>query len=152
VTRADSLIGALLLLGCLLMLWLATRLQYGTEFAPGPGFAPVWLALIGAILSFLLAVTAWRVRRLPAEQPETGGVAGLARVGASLIGLAVIIQLIPPLGLLLALLVYLIFLSLAVERLGLVTSLGVSIGTVGFIYLVFARFLGVPFPMGPLGF
>ena len=152
MTRADSPIGALLVLGCLWVLWQASRLQYGTEFAPGPGFAPVWLALIGASLSLLLALVAWRARPRSVEQPTTGGPAGLVRVGASLIAMAVLLQLVPLLGLLLALLIYLIFISLAIERLGLALSLGVSVGTVGFIYLVFARFLGVPFPTGPLGF
>ena len=152
MTRADVPIGVLLAVACLWVHWQARALQYGTEFAPGPGFAPLWLSLVVLVLAVLVALQGWRTRGVPAEPVETGGRSGLLRVAASLAGMLVMLLLIPALGLLLALLVYLLFLAFGVERLRPVTSVGVSVGTVGFIHLVFARFLGVPLPTGPLGF
>jgi hypothetical protein len=151
VTRADLPIGLLLAVACLFILWQATLLPYGSEFAPGPGFAPIWLALLGFILSMLVAINAWRQPGLPPGSDFSDRRA-LARVGASTVGLFVMLALIPPLGMLLSLLLFLLFLSLAVERLQPAAAVGVSLGTVGFVYLVFQRFLNVPFPTGPLGF
>lgn len=152
MTRADVPIGLLLTVACVWVFWQATALPYGSEFAPGPGFAPVWLSLLGTIFGVLVVANAWRNRGLALAPVETGGRLGLARVAAGLGGALVMLLLVPALGLLPALLAYLVFLSLAVERLSPPLGLGVSVGTIGFIYLVFARLLGVPFPSGPLGF
>jgi putative tricarboxylic transport membrane protein len=152
VTRADLPICLLLAAGCLWVLWLATRLPYGSEFAPGPGFAPTWLAGLGAIMALGLAIIAARRPGLPAAPPAEGGRAGLARVAAAVAGLAIMLLLIPRLGLLLALFAYLVFLTLAVQRLSIAASLLTGAGTIAFLYVVFQRALGVPFPSGPLGF
>lgn len=153
MTRADRFIGVVLGVACLWALWQATTFPYGAEFAPGPGFAPVWLSAIGAALSFLIAFNSWRWRaRLPSEAAATGGRAGLLRAAAGVVGLLLMIQLIPALGFLVALGAYLVFVTLAVERLAPPVGLAASLGTAGFVYLVFGRFLGVPFPRGPLGF
>jgi hypothetical protein len=130
---------------------MATRLPFWGEFAPGPGFAPLWLAGIGAFMSLLVAALGRR-GGLPAAPPDEAGRAGLARVAVALAGLAVMMFLIGPLGLLLALFVYLAFLTLAIQRLSIVTGLLVSVGTIAFLYVVFDRLLNVPFPTGPLGF
>jgi putative tricarboxylic transport membrane protein len=151
VTRADTPIGLLLAVGCLWVFWMATRLPFWGEFAPGPGFAPLWLAGIGVLMSLLLAAIARRPG-LPAAPPDEAGRAGLARVALALAGLAAMMALMGPLGLLLALFVYLAFLTLVVQRLSIAAGLLVSAGTIVFLYLVFERALGVPFPTGPLGF
>jgi hypothetical protein len=152
LTRADIPIGLLFVVACLWVLWQASLLPYGSEFAPGSGFAPVWLSLLGLLLSVLLAGIAWLQRDRARPLPESGGRGGLARVVGSLAGMLVMILLVPALGLLPAILAYLTFLSLAVERLPFALGLGVSVGTVAFVHFVFGRFLGVPFPVGPLGF
>lgn len=152
MTRADVPIGALLTLASLIMLWQALGLPYGSEFAPGPGFAPTWITLLGVLNGALIVVTAWRQPDLPPAPPSEGGRRGLARVAASLLGLIVMMALLPALGLLLAVLVYLLFLTVVIERLSLIQALGASLGTVVFIDVVFKRLLGVPLPAGPLGF
>lgn len=153
MTRADRFIGVVLGIACLWALWQATTFPYGAEFAPGPGFAPVWLSSIGAVLSFLIAFNGWRWRaRLPGEEAPTGGRAGLFRAAAGALGMLLMILLIPALGFILALGLYLLVVTLAVERLAPPVGLAASVGTVAFVYLVFGRFLGVPFPRGPLGF
>lgn len=152
MSRADVTIGLLLAVAFLILLWQATFFPYGSEFAPGPGFAPTWLAVLGAFLSLLLAVNAWRGRRRPTFTPDLSERAGLGRVAAALLGMVVMLQLSPPLGLILAVLVYLLFLTLVVQRLSWAIALGTSLGTIVFVIVVFQRFLGVPFPEGPLGF
>lgn len=152
MSRADIAIGLLLAAAYLILLWQARAFPYGSEFAPGPGFVPTWLAVLGAFLSLLVAINAWRGRRHPSFEPEMGDRPGLIRVAAALLGMVVMLQLSPLLGLILAVLVYLLYLTLVVQRLSWVVALGTSLGTTVFIILVFQRFLGVPFPEGPLGF
>lgn len=152
MTRADFPIGLLLAAACLATLWQATALPYRSPTGPGPGFFPLWLALIGTALALLIAVNARRSPGLAAAPSEHGGRPGLVRVAAAAGGLLLMIVLIPVLGFFLAVLAYLVFLALAIERLSLPVGLGTSLGTTAFVYLVFARFLRVPFPAGPLGF
>lgn len=153
MTRADRFIGLVLAAASVWALWQATFFPYGSEFAPGPGFAPVWLSTIGAALSLLVAFNAWRWRdRVPAEAGEAGGRAGLARVGAAMLGMLIMILLLPSAGLVLGLGLYLLFLTLAVERLTPLVGVATSLGTTAFVYVVFARLLSVPFPRGPFGF
>lgn len=153
MTRADLYGGLLLAAFFAASLWEASTFQYGTEFSPGPGFAPVWLSAIGLCVSLLIAAHGLRatrpdgsVRRAPAlEKP------GLLRIGLTLLGLGVMVLLVEPLGLALALFVYLLFLTAVVQRHSIAVVLGTSVGTVLFVYFVFVYFLEVPIPKGPLG-
>ena len=156
MTRIDVYAGLLLAAGFSAVLWVASSFQYGTEFAPGPGFAPIWYGAIGLVLSLLVAGDALRTVRHSGHAADSEANAldrtGLARVGATLIGLVVMLGIIPWLGLALSILVFLLFLTLGVQRLSLPVGVGASLATVLFVYLVFVRFLGVPAPVGPLGF
>lgn len=156
MTRADLCIGLLLAAGFGAILWEASSFQYGTEFAPGPGFAPVWLSAIGIGLSLLIAWHALRAKRRPedATAEASSGLdrTGLFRVGASLAGLLVMLALVAWLGLVPSILVFLLFLTLYVQRLSVLTGIGASVGTVFFVYVIFVVLLDVPIPSGPLGF
>ena len=55
-------------------------------------------------------------------------------------------------GLVPSIFVFLLFLTLYVQRLSLLTAIGASAGTVFFVYVVFVRLLDVPIASGPLGF
>ncbi|MDP8923645.1 MAG: tripartite tricarboxylate transporter TctB family protein, partial [Chloroflexota bacterium] len=134
------------------MAWQAAGLPYLAPTGPGAGFFPLWLALIGVVLAVLIAITAHRTPGLPSGPTEHGGRAGLLRVALAAGGLLVMILLIPVFGLILAVLLYLLFLALAIERLSPAVGIGMSLGTIAFVYVVFARLLRVPFPTGPLGF
>ena len=156
MTRGDLVIGILLAVGFGATLWEASSFQYGTEFAPGPGFAPVWLSAIGIALSMLIAFHGFKATRHPGrstnERPDALDKTGLLRVGASLAGLVAMMALASWLGLVPSILVFLLFLTLYVQRLSVVTGIGASVGTVVFVYVVFVRLLDVPIPSGPLGF
>ncbi len=129
--------------------------SYGTEFAPGPGFAPVWLSAIGIAVSVLIALNAFKAARRRRPSPDSSepiDKRGLIRVGATLAGLAAMVVIAPWLGLVPSILLFLLFLTLGVQRLPTVTAIGTSAVTVLFVYVVFVRLLEVPIPSGPLGF
>lgn len=155
MTRADFICGLVLAAFFGAALWEASSFQYGTEFSPGPGFAPVWLSAIGLCVSLLIAAHGFRAMRSveASEQAaptlETGG---LARVGLTLLGLTAMVLLVKPLGLVASIVLFLLYLTLVVQRHGVAVGVGVSVGTVVFVYVVFVYFLDVPIPKGPLGF
>jgi putative tricarboxylic transport membrane protein len=156
MTRADLFAGLLLAVVFSACLWEASSFQYGTEFAPGPGFAPVWLSAIGIALSLLIALSAFKATRHPErstdERPEPLDKAGLIRVIATFAGLAAMLAIASWLGLVPSILAFLLFLTLYVQRLSVLTGIGASVGTVFFVYVVFVLLLDVPIPRGPLGF
>jgi len=147
VTRQDVAIGAVLAVVFGVMAWQATQMTYGTEFAPGPGFMPLWLGVIGAFLALAVAMRARGATGLPPADPRAE-----TRVGLSALGIAVVAMVAPIIGLVLAIAAFLLFFTLVVERLRIRVGLASSVGTAVLIYLVFERFLNVPFPIGPLGF
>ena len=156
MTRADFYGGLILSLFFGAALWEATTFQYGAEFSPGPGFAPVWLSAIGLCVSLLVAFHGLRLMRSGAAEANTEAPRlekwGSLRVALTLLGLAVMIFLVPWLGLTLAILVFLLYLTLVVQRHSVVIGVGFSLGTVVFFYFVFVYLLTVPVPKGPLGF
>lgn len=156
MTRADVFAGLLLAAAFSASLWEASSFQYGTEFAPGPGFAPVWLSAIGIVLALLITLNAFRATRHPERSTDEGSdaldKAGLLRVGATLAGLVAMLAIAPWLGLVPSIFLFLLFLTLYVQRLSIVTGISASAATVFFVYVVFVRLLDVPIPSGPLGF
>ena len=155
-TRADFFGGLLLSVFFGAALWEAWSFQYGTEFAPGPGFAPVWLSATGLCVSLLIAANGLRTMRGGVASDKAAAPAlekaGLVRVALTLLGMAAMVLLVPPLGLVGAILLFLLYLTLVVQRHGAAVGIGASVGTVVFVWVVFVYFLEVPIPKGPLGF
>jgi len=156
MTRADFVCGLLLSAFFGATLWEARSFQYGTEFAPGPGFAPVWLSAIGLCVSLMIAAHGLRAMRGGEGSEQRAAPVletwGLVRVVLTLLGLAAMVLLVEPLGLVASLLLFLLYLTLVVQRHSVGVAVGVSVGTVAFVYMVFVYFLEVPIPKGPLGF
>lgn len=155
MTRADFVAGLLLSAFFGAALWEAWSFQYGTEFSPGPGFAPVWLSAIGLCVSLIIAAHGLRAMRGGEGSEQRAAPVletwGLVRVALTLLGLAAMVLLVEPLGLVASLLLFLLYLTLVVQRHGVAVGIGVSVGTVVFVYMVFVYFLEVPIPKGPLG-
>ncbi len=147
MTRADTVIGAGLAVAFLFFLGAATAHTYQSEFAPGPGFAPFWLGAVGAAMSAVIAFRGLRAAPAPAFTR-----AGAARALAAIVGLVVALLLAEPIGFIPTMTLYLLFVTLAVERMRPVPAIAASFGTMLLVYLVFVRFLNVPLPKGPLGF
>jgi len=154
MTRADFYGGLLLTAFFGATLWEGSNFQYGTEFSPGPGFAPVWLSAIGVCVSLLITAHGLRAMKGPRAEvnaPPSLEKWGVARIVLTLLGLAAMVFLVPALGLALAILAFLLYLTLVVQRHSVVVGIGASVGTVAFVYVVFVYFLDVPIPKGPLG-
>ncbi len=154
MTRADFYGGLLLSAFFGATLWEGSTFQYGDEFSPGPGFAPVWLSLVGLCVSLLVAVHGFRAMRSGDSEAKAPSLEkwGVLRVILTLLGLAVMLSVVQWLGLALSILAFLLYLTLVVQRHSVVIGVGVSLGTVVFFYIVFVHFRGVPVPKGPLGF
>ena len=156
MTRADFVGGLLLSVFFGAALWEGWSFQYGTEFAPGPGFAPVWLSAIGLCVSLLIAAHGLLAMRGGESSEQSAAPAlekpGVVRVALTLFGLGAMIFLVESLGLVVSILLFLLYLTLVVQRLAIGVGIGASVGTVAFVYVVFVYFLDVPIPKGPLGF
>jgi putative tricarboxylic transport membrane protein len=154
--REDGVVGLILAAIFGAALWEAWSFQYSTEFAPGPGFAPVWLSAIGVVLSLTIAAGGLRAasRRTASgtASPDRVDRSGLGRVVSTLVALVVTLALVAYLGFVTSVLLFLLFLTLFVQRLRPVVGVPVSLITVALVYVVFVRLLGVPMPVGPLGF
>lgn len=74
-----------------------------------------------------------------------------ARPVGALLGLVAFLALVPVLGFVVTLAAFLVYLSLPVMRMPVPSALAVSLGTVAFVYVVFAVLLSVPFPTGLVG-
>ncbi|HYE94331.1 MAG TPA: tripartite tricarboxylate transporter TctB family protein [Terriglobales bacterium] len=148
--RADQVSGALLLAFALAFAAGARQYPYTTPNGPGSGFLPLWLGAVMAVLGGMLFVRASRAREAgPAWLP--GGRA-LARLVVVIAATAVFIWVLPVLGMTVTTAIFLVGLLRFLEGHTWVTTLGVAVATAAANWLVFIRWLNVPFPPGVLGF
>ncbi|VTU39536.1 Tripartite tricarboxylate transporter TctB family protein [Variovorax sp. PBL-H6] len=143
--RGERIFAAVIGVFGLLWIWKSTELTYLDYYAPGPGFLPLWL---GALLVVLVLVFFWSHRgtEAPASPHHP------ARWWSIVIGLAVTVGLVEPLGFMVPVALYLLFLLKRVEQLPWRLSLLVAAGTSLAIFGVFHLWLSVPLPRGPWGF
>ncbi len=146
MTRADTVIGAGLAIAFLMLVRASTDHVYQAEFAPGPGFVPFWLGVCGAALSAYVAVRGLRADPAPAFTRR-----GVLRALVAVVGLVLALALAEAVGFILTMTLYLLLVTLGVERMRPVPAVATALGTMLIVYLVFVRFLNVPLPKGPLG-
>lgn len=148
--RADQVTGLLLLAFGVSFAVGARGFPYTTPTGPGSGFLPFWLGLVMAALAFVLVVGATRQTDpgeawLPSGRP-------LVRIGIVILATALFVALMPVVGMALGTVLFLVGLLRFLEGHGWSTTLAVSVGTALVNWLIFSRWLGVPFPVGLLGF
>jgi putative tricarboxylic transport membrane protein len=150
--RAADRLGAVILLALAVAYSATAARQYTYWNASGPGsaFLPFWLGVALAILAVILLVSAVR-------QPDPGPAwaprgHGAIRFVVVIIATAAFIVLMPWLGMVLATALFLAALLRGLERRSWPTTLGVAAGVAAANWVIFTRWLGVPFPTGPLGF
>jgi putative tricarboxylic transport membrane protein len=150
VRRAHQIAGAAFLALALFLGWHATRLPYYSALGPGPGFFPVWLCGILAVLAVIVLAGAIRtgdreaIRRFWPERealvPITGVIAGLAFV----------VLAMRPLGYVATMLAfYLVLVVMLGSRRPLTIAAVAALGSFG-MYFVFARYLKQALPAGTL--
>ena len=128
-------------------LWEASRYPFGTPGAPGPGFLPVVLGVVFAILSLALLIRPGR----PVEgilPPDRGAA---IRIVVTIAAIAVAILLFDRLGFLVAGTLLMLVLLLVLDRRPIRAVVLAPVSTV-LVYAVFKVWLRVPLPPGLLSF
>jgi len=127
-------------------------LRYYSPLGPGPGFFPLWLSILLAILAVVMfcQATFGKPEAMPAD--FYADCKGYMRIGAVVASLMVVIVLMEPLGFCLVTLGFYLFLLIALGRQHpLVTVIIAMAGSFG-VYYVFVHWLTTPLPIGLLGF
>lgn len=150
--RLADRIGALLLLllGAGYAATAARSYPYWSASGPGSGFFPFWLGVVLAVLAALLLVGA--LRRAEAGEAWWPSGHGAARLVVVVVASALFVALVPVLGMTLATGLFLLGVLRFLEGHSWPVALGVAVATAGGNWALFMRWLGVPFPVGPLGF
>jgi putative tricarboxylic transport membrane protein len=148
--RADQVTGLLLLVFGISFAVGARGFPYATSTGPGSGFLPFWLGVVMAVMALMLVISATRQADpgeawLPTGRP-------LARIGVVIVATALLIALMPLVGMALGTVLFLVGLLHFLEGHGWGVTLGVAAGTAVVNWLIFSFWLGVPFPLGPFGF
>jgi putative tricarboxylic transport membrane protein len=124
----------------------AAKLPFGTIHNPGPGFFPWWTSVVIILLGLVLVFTALRPRSSHARK-DSGRV---VKVFVLLVVLAVYTFLLDLLGYLVCTFLLVLFMLRATDPqrwpIALCVAAMAAIGS----YVVFAVWLSVPLPRGPL--
>ena len=151
MTRPYQITSAVLILAAGFLARESLRLRYYTPLGPGPGFFPLWLSVLMAILG---AAMFWRATFSAPEGMPADFYAdrrGYLRMAAVVGALAGIVMLLEPLGFRLAMLAFYLFVLTALGR-GHWLTAGIIALTGSFgVYYVFVHWLAVPLPIGFLG-
>jgi putative tricarboxylic transport membrane protein len=145
--RVDQVAGALLALFAAVVAWESRVLPLGTLSEPGPGYAPMMLAVVLGVVGVVVIAlgggsAAFRDMRW-----------GEAKHAAAILGSCVFAALVlERIGYRLTMLAILLFLLGAVERRRPLTVLLVSFGLSWGSFWLFADFLKTPLPLGPWNF
>jgi hypothetical protein len=127
---------------------LASQLREGTAHGgPGTRFLPVLLGLIVVVLGVAAAAQSGT----PEPAPEAPAAGGARRAAWTLGALVAYVFAFERLGFLLATAPFLAILLLAYGERRWPVVLAVALGATGAAYALFALWLGVPLPAGPLG-
>jgi hypothetical protein len=149
--RASDVLPAIALLALSAVAAVGTwHLGFWNDFTPGPAFLPFWAAGAGAVLCTLRLVEA----RHPddATEVEWPGRESCLRVALAFAALVALAALSDVLGMMTSATLFMVFLLVVVQRRPVGPSLVTTAITVGLVYLVFTRWLGVRLPTGVTGF
>jgi len=127
----------------------ARQWEYLGPEGPGAGFFPLWYGVAILGLSVLLIVPHLR------RGSDRGNAIDWARLGRALstwLALAVSVALFKPLGFVISFALLTYFIVAVMYRRPLATAALVAVASAAAFYLVFDRALGVPLPVGVLGF
>ena len=127
----------------------ARQWEYLGPEGPGPGFFPLWYGVAMLALSVLLIVSHLR------REYARGNAIDWTKLGRALstwFALAVSVALFKPLGFVVSFALLTYFIVAVMYRRPLATAALAAVASAGGFYLVFDRALGVPLPVGLLGF
>ena len=148
---ADRFAGAgLLALGVAFAAGALKQYDYWGPNGPGPAFLPFWLGLAMAVLATGLLVGAIRSAN-PGDAwfPRGDGLRRLLLVLGATTALVVLLNVV---GMVVGTFLFLVGLFRFIDRQSWLLSLVVALAVAGLNFLVFARWLRVPMPVGVFGF
>lgn len=125
----------------------ASRLPFGTARNPGPGFLPWWAGVALGVLALVLLGQGLRARPAPGPVGDRGR---LPKVAGLLAVLAAYVLGLEPLGYPAATFLLVLFMLRVVEPYRWPVALGLAALAALGSYVVFATWLQVPLPPGPL--
>jgi len=150
--RTYQVTGVVLMLMAAFLVRESLMLRYYTPLGPGPGFFPLWLSVLLAVLAVAMFVQATfgKPEAMPADfYPDRKG---YLRIGAVLGALVGVILLLGPLGFRLVTLAFYLFLLIALGRQNLLVTVIIALAGSFGVYYVFVHWLATPLPIGLLGF
>ena len=127
-------------------LYESSKLPFGTVHGPGQGFFPWWTSAAIVLLALVLLFQAFTSRSSIAQQ----GAGRIAKVSLLLLVLFAYAFLLDLLGYLLCTFFLVLFMLRAIDLQRWPVALGMAAVTAAGSYVVFAMWLSVPLPRGPL--
>ena len=124
----------------------SAKLPFGTVHSPGQGFFPWWTSTAIVLLALVLLFQAFTSRSSIAQQ----GAGRIAKVSLLLLVLFAYTFLLELLGYLLCTFFLVLFMLRAIDLQRWTVALGMAAVTAIGSYVVFAMWLSVPLPRGPL--
>lgn len=146
MVRRDAAVAAMALVFGAAAAYESAQLPFGTVHNPGQGFFPWWTSAVIVLLAVILLVQALRSRSSALRE----GPGRIAKVAALLIVLATYTFLLEPLGYPLCTFLLVLFMLRATDSQRWPVALGMAAITAAGSYVVFAIWLSVPLPRGPL--
>ena len=144
--RGDAAVAAVTLAFGAAAVYASSKLPFGTIRSPGQGFFPWWTSVMLFLLALILLAQALASR--PSAVTDERG--RIAKVAALLIVLGTYIFLLDPLGYPLCTFLLVLFMLRVTDPQRWTVALSIAaISAIG-SYIVFAIWLSVPLPRGPL--
>ncbi|HWJ02290.1 MAG TPA: tripartite tricarboxylate transporter TctB family protein [Verrucomicrobiae bacterium] len=129
------------------------RMEYLTvDKVPGPGFIPLWIAVLIAVIALLILIYNLALNRPDTDKNPSFDRKFLFNTLKVIGGSALSMMLVKPLGMLVSIGLLTGFLAWSMGTKGWKTNLLLSILTPVFFYLIFQQGLEVNFPKGLFGF
>ena len=124
----------------------SAKLPFGTVHNPGQGFFPWWTSVVIILLAMILLIQALKSRSSIAREKSVR----VARVAGLLAALVAYTFLLDPLGYPLCTFLLVVFMLRATDPQPWTVALSMAAITAVGSYVVFAIWLSVPLPRGPL--
>lgn len=146
MARQDTIVAAMALAFGAAALYESSKLPFGTVHSPGQGFFPWWTSVVLDLLALVLLAQALTSRSSTARE----GPGRIAKVATLLVVLGAYTFLLEPLGYPLCTFLLVLFMLRSTDPQRWAVALGMAAITAVGSYVVFAIWLSVPLPRGPL--
>jgi putative tricarboxylic transport membrane protein len=146
MVRGDAAAAAVTLVFGAAAVYESAKLPFGTAHNPGQGFFPWWISAV--IVSFALILLVQALTSPPSAPRE--GPERIAKVAALLVVLAAYTFLLEPVGYPLSTFLLILYMLRGMDPQRWSVALSMAVITAVGSYVVFAIWLSVPLPRGPL--